>query len=179
MFPKLFSDIIFYPMELMEKNMQLRENDLKKGNIRFTGDDIALAATMLNKISTTMDIIYYLMGRGEERAFVIMLMSAKNVDLDELLRHEKRNTDILFEIDKEKSVYTIICQDTKVDGGYHFAERIIKNIISQEGKDIYCSEVEVRSTHYSVKKVIFKLIETFIKSKIENKTNEIVYKSLN
>jgi len=158
--------------------MQLRENDLKKGNIRFTGDDIALAATMLDKISTTMDIIYYLMGRGEERAFVIMLMSAKNVDLDELLRHEKRNTDILFEIDKEKSVYTIICQDTKVDGGYRFAERIMRKVIEKNATDIYLTELEVRTTRYDVKYIIFKVLETFLKIQLDGKEKEIVYNSL-
>jgi hypothetical protein len=165
-------------MELMEKNMQLRENDFKKGNIRFTGDDIALAATMLDKISTTMDIIYYLMGRGEERAFVIMLMSAKNVDLDELLRHEKRNTDILFEIDKEKSIYTIICQDTKVDGGYRFAERIMRKVIEKNATDIYLTELEVRTTRYDVKYIIFKVLETFLKIQLDGKEKEIVYNSL-
>ena len=46
----------------------------------------------------------------------------------------------------------MLCQDTKVDGGYHFAERIIKHIISKEGTDIYCAEVEVRSTRLSSKK---------------------------
>jgi len=158
--------------------MQLRENDLKKENIRFTGDDIALAATMLDQISTTMDIIYYLMGRGEERAFVIMLMSAKNVDLDELLKNEKRNTDILFEIDKKKSIYTIICQDTKVDGGYRFAERIMRKVIEKNATDIYLTELEVRTTRYDIKYIIFKLLETFLKTKIDKKEKEIVYNSL-
>jgi len=158
--------------------MKLRENELKKENIRFSGDDISIAATMLDKISTTMDIIYYLMGRGEERAFVIMLLSAKNIDLDKLLRHEKRNTDILFEIDKEKSIYTIICQDTKVDGGYRFAKRIMKKVIEQEASEIYLTELEVRTTRYDVKYIIFKLLETFLKTKVDKKDKEIVYNSL-
>ena len=158
--------------------MQLRENELSKNHIRFTGNDISLAAKMLDKIATTMDIIYYLMGRGEERAFVIMLLSAKCVNLDELLAQEKRNTDILFEIDKEQSIYTIICQDTKVDGGYRFAERIMRKMIQQNAKEIYLTELEVRTTRYDIKYIIFKLIEIFIKIKQENREREIVYTSL-
>ncbi len=61
----------------------------------------------------------------------------------------------------------MLCQDTKVDGGYHFAERIIRNIQLDNGRDIYCTELEIRITHYSPKKVILKFIETYIKSKHE------------
>ena len=159
--------------------MSTRENEVRKQSLRFKADEIVLAVNMIEKLEKTIDVVYYLMEHEEVESFVLLLMTAENVDMNKLLEYEKRDTDILFEIDKEESTYVMLCQDTKVDGGYHFAERIIKHIVSQEGRDIYCTEVEVRSTHYSVKKVIFKLIETFIKSKIENKTNEIVYKSLN
>jgi hypothetical protein len=158
--------------------MRLRANEAKKGDIRFTGDDISLAATMLDKISTTMEIIYYLMDRGEERSFVAILLSAQNIDLDKLIQEEKRNTDILFEVDKESSIYTIICQDTRVDGGYRFAERIMKRMLSEDAKDIYITQLEVRTTRYDIKYIIFKLLEIFIKMKIDGKEKEIVYNSL-
>ena len=92
---------------------------------------------------------------------------------------EKRETDILFEIDKEESLYVMLCQDTKVDGGYRFAERVIRNIQLDEGKDIFCTELEVRATHYSAKHVILKLLETFVKSRLMDKSNEIIFRSLN
>ena len=82
------------------------------------------------------------------RSFVLMLMTAKDIDLQALLTEEKRDTDILFEIDKEESLYVMLCQDTKVDGGYRFAERIIRNILLDNGNDIYCTELEIRATHY-------------------------------
>jgi len=158
--------------------MKLRENEKKLGQIRFTGDNISLAAKMLDKISTTMDIIYYLMTRGEERAFVIMLLSVKCEKTAQMLANEKRDTDILFEVDACKGIYTIICQDTKVDGGYRFAERIMKNLKDNDAKDIYLTELEVRTTKHDVKYVIFKLIEMHIKSKISKKEQEIVFNSL-
>ena len=73
----------------------------------------------------------------------------------------------------------MLCQDTKVDGGYRFAERIIGNIVSKEGTDIYCAELEVRSTNYKLRGVILKLVEIFIKAQQEGKSGEIIYKSLN
>jgi len=159
--------------------MEVRANEMRRDHIRFDGNDISLAATMVDKLASTIDIMYYLMERGEERAFVIMLVSAENIDVETLLEKEKRNTDILFEIDKEASLYAIICQDTKIDGGYHFAERVVRNMLLHKSEDIYCAELEVRTTAHNIKYVVFKLIETYIKAKQNKKEGEIIFKSLN
>ncbi len=158
--------------------MEIRVNELQRDHIRFNGDDIELAAKMLDKITTTVDIMYYLMEHGEERAFVVMLISAENIDVKTLLEKEKRNTDILFEIDAEASLYAVICQDTKIDGGYHFAERVVRNMLLHNSEDIYCTELEVRSTAHNIKYVVFKLIEIYIKAKQDEKEGEIVFKTL-
>ena len=119
------------------------------------------------------------MNKRDEESFVLILISAKNTDMGTLLENEKRDTDILFEIDKEEAVYLMLCQDTKVDGGYRFAERIIRNIVLDNGSDIYCSELEVRSTTHIIKDVVLKLVESYIKTKQENKSGEIAFRSLN
>jgi hypothetical protein len=159
--------------------MAERENQIRRQNLRFTGDDIVLTVALMEKLKNAIDIVYYLMDHKDEDTFVLMLMNAKNVELGKLLEDEKRDSDILFEIDKEKSIYAILCQDTKVDGGYRFGERIIRNIVAQEGTDIYCAELEVRSTNYKLRDVMLKLVETFIKIQKEGKSGEIIYKSLN
>jgi len=158
--------------------MKTRENEIRRDNIRFDGNDIALAASMIDKMKTTIDILYYLMDRGEERSFVVMLVSANNIALKELLEKEKRNTDILFEIDKEKSLYAIVCQDTKVDGGYRFAQRVVRNLTLEKAEEIYCIEVEVRITTYDIKYIIFKLIESYIKTKQNKKTGDIIFSTI-
>ncbi len=158
--------------------MEVRVNEIRREHIRFDGDDISIAATMVDKLSTTIDLMYYLMERGEERAFVIMLVSAENIDVETLLLKEKRNTDILFEVDKESSLYAIICQDTKIDGGYHFAERVVRNMLLHKSENVFCTELEVRTTVHKIQHVIFKLMETFIRSKEDNKEGEIVFRTL-
>ncbi len=158
--------------------MGARENENRSEGLRFNGKEIQLAVKMLDKLETMIDVIYYLMENENQQAFVLMLLTAKDVDLSTLLNKEKRATDILLEIDKEESLYVMLCQDTKVDGGYRFAERLIRNIELDMGTDIYCTEVEVRATHYTPKQVILKLLETFAKSKLSNKSNEIVFRSL-
>jgi len=159
--------------------METRENENRTTSLKFNGKEIQLAVKLLDKLQTTIDIVYYLMEQEKEQAFVLMLLTAQDIDLNRLLDQEKRETDILFEIDKEEAIYVMLCQDTKVDGGYHFAERVMRNIQLDGGKDIYCTELEVRATHYSAKHVVLKLLETFVKSKQLNKSNEIVFRSLN
>jgi len=159
--------------------MKLRENEERRSNVKFNGNDIAIAAKMLDTLTNTIDIIYYLMDRGDERSFVVMLVSAENIDVKALLDQEKRDTDILFEIDEADSLYAVICQDTKIDGGYHFAERLLRHMQSDEAEDIYCTELEVRSTTHHIKYVIFKVLETFIQSKGEGRSGEVIFKSLN
>ena len=171
--------------------MKHRENQSRPHSIRFNGNELTLAVNIVTAVEPTIDIIYYLMNNGGEEAFVLMLISAENVEMSTLLEKEKRDTDILFEIDKDESIYLMLCQDTKVDGGYRFAERIIRNIVldngsdiyctivSKEGNDIYFTELEVRTTKYIVKDVILKLVESYIKTKQENKSGEIAFRSLN
>jgi hypothetical protein len=156
-----------------------RENETRRHSLRFTGNDIVLAATLMEKVKNAVDIVYYLMDQQDEETFVLMLMKAENIDLNTLLEKEKREPDILFEIDKENSVYAILCQDTKIDGGYRFAERLINKITDNGGSDVYVAELEVRSTSYQLRNIILKLVETFIKAQREGRSGEIIYKSLN
>jgi hypothetical protein len=155
-----------------------RENENRSNNLSFTGKEIELAANMLKTLEPTIDIMYYLMDLEREQTFVLMLLTARDIDLNTLLNKEKRETDILYEIDKEESIYVMLCQDTKVDGGYRFAERVIRHIQLDKGTDVYCTELEVRVRHYSPKQVVLKLLETFVKSKQMNKSNEIIFRSL-
>ena len=159
--------------------MQQRENETRSNSLKFNGHELELVVKTLDKLQTTIDVIYYLMEHENEQSFVLMLVTANDVDLNTLLDKQKRDTDILFEINKEEPLYMMLCQDTKVDGGYHFAERVINNIQSENGNDVYCTVVEVKSTHYSPKQVILKLLETFIKSKQLEKSGEIIFRSLN
>ena len=159
--------------------MEVRENEAKRTNIRFDGNDITLAAKMLDVLTNTIDIIYYLMDRGDERSFVVMLVSAENIDVQALLEEQKRDTDMLFEIDEEASLYAVICQDTKIDGGYHFAERVLRHMKSGDATEVYCTELEVRTTTHNIKYVIFKVLETFIQSKVNGRSGEVIFKSIN
>ena len=159
--------------------MVTRENEKMGNHIRFDGNDIVLAEKMLDKLSTTLEIVYYLMNRGEGRSFVLLMITADEVDVGNILKMQKRNTDILFKIDKEQSIYVMICQDTKIDGGYHFGERVMEYINKNELVKPYCIELEVRTTKHDIKYIIFKTIEELIRAKQEKRSGEIIFKTLN
>lgn len=159
--------------------MIVRENETVKSNIRFKKHDIALASSMIDKMSTTIDLLYYLISRGEERSFVIMLISADEVNLKTLICSQKRDTDILFDIEQNESLYALICQDTKVDGAYMFAQRLVKNLKKEGATNIYCAELEVKSAKNDIKYIIFRAIESYVDAVQNKKDSEIVFKTIN
>jgi len=158
--------------------MENRNAYARKNDLRYTAKDITLVVNMVKELEKSIDMMFYFMNKSSENVFVLMLISANNIELKKLLEKEKRDTDILFEVDKDESIYAMICQETKVDGGYRFAERIIHNINLYKGENIYCSELEVRTTKYSSQDIIFRVVDTFIKARQEEKSGEIIFKSI-
>lgn len=159
--------------------MSLNNDENRKKISKFNSDEIVLALKIVKDLEQVVELMYHMMEHEGSDAFVLMLITAKDIELKLLLDNQKRKTDMLFEIDKDKALYAMLCQDTQVDGGYHFGERLIKSITSIKGNTIYCSALEVRSTKMTPKSVFFKLIEMLIKSKQEKKIDEVVYKSIN
>ena len=138
----------------------------------------------MDQLEKPIELMYYLMKYENEKSFVLMLLSSEGGDVAKLLQEVKRNTDLLFPLDYSKSVkqssklFALICQDTKVDGGYRFAERVLRTLEANNVKDIYLSEIEVNSTKYDKREVIFKAIESYISTKKCGNSEKIVYRSL-
>ena len=150
----------------------------RRPTLRFNESEIKLALAVIHKMEKPIELMYYLMEREREKPFVILLISAEDIDLEALLAKEKRDTDLLFEIEKKQNLYALICQETKVDGAYRFAERLLRTLILNDAHSIYCTEMEIRSTTYDIKEVIFKSIESYIAAKKENRESEIIFRSL-
>ena len=157
---------------MSEREMSRREK------LRFNENDIKIAVSMIEQMGTTLDVMYYLLDHHSENAFVIVLISAEDVNVHELLHKGKRDTDLLFCLDEENGLHALICQETKVDGAYAFAERVTKNLIAEKGRAVYCTELEVKTTKYPVKDIIFKVLESYLRAKDEEKDGEIVFKTI-
>lgn len=156
-----------------------RENEDKVRSLRFNKEEIQLTVKLAEKLKPTLDIIYYLLDHNYIDAFVLILMQTNHNDIQSFMDKEKRDTDILFTIDEEEFIYLILCEDTQIYGGYHFADRIISSLKEVVDKDkIYCTELEVRTTHYEYREIILRLAETFIKSRQEKKSGEIIFNTV-
>ncbi|MCD6654789.1 MAG: hypothetical protein LT067_08535 [Sulfurovum sp.] len=151
---------------------------MAREGLHFNEKQIKIASKMIDKLETTLDILYYFLEHKKDQTFVIVLISAKDIDLCDLLKKEKRDTDMLFKIHKEDDLYAVICQKTKVEGGYRFAERLLRKILLSNGHSVYSVALEIRTTKYSIKEAILRLIDTYFQAKAENKEGEIVFRSL-
>jgi hypothetical protein len=158
--------------------MSEKVKQTRRPSLRFNESEIKLALSIMEKMEKPIELMYYLMERENEKPFVIILISAQDIELDSLLRTEKRDTDLLFKIEEDKNLFALICQETRVDGGYRFAERLLRSVVLNNGHSVYCTEMEIRSTKYAIKEVIFKSIECYITAKKEKKEGEITFKSL-
>jgi hypothetical protein len=150
----------------------------RRPSLRFNELEIKLILSVMENMEKPLELMYYFLEKDPKKTFVMMLVSAQDVNTEVLLDKEKRDTDLLFSVDEEKNLFALICQETKVDGGYRFAERILKTLISQEAKDIYLIEVEVRNTRYEVKDLIMKSVEKYLIAKKEKRENQIHFHTL-
>jgi hypothetical protein len=147
-------------------------------NLSFPEDEVKLVRTMMDKMGTTLEFFYYLTNNKRESATMMILLSADDVKLEHLLPKWKRNTDVLFELDKERNVYVIICQSTDKEGGKQFAEILIANIRLHSANDIYCVVSEFKTASSSAQEVIFKMVEKYIKIKDAGKANRVFFTEL-
>ncbi len=153
----------------MEK--QERRRGIK--NLCFDETSIDLALTIVDKVEKPLELLFYLMRRENQRALVLMLISASDIDMDTFLQEKKRDTDILYKVDEARNIYAMICQDTRVDEGYHFAQRLHRSLEEVQASEVYVSEVEISSTNYEAKEVIFRLIELYFRAVNSGQTGEI------
>ena len=153
----------------MEK--QERRRGIK--NLCFDETSIDLALTIVDKVEKPLELLFYLMRRENQRALVLMLISASDIDMDTFLQEKKRDTDILYKVDEARNIYAMICQDTRVDEGYHFAQRLHRSLEEVQASEVYVSEVEISSTNYEAKEVIFRLIELYFRAVNSGQKGEI------
>jgi len=147
--------------------------------ISFPEEEVKLVKTMLDEMGTTLEFFYYLMNNKKESSTMMILLSADDVHLEHLLPKWKRNTDVLFELDKKRNVYVMLCQSTDTVGIKQFAEILIANIRLHSAGDIYCVVSESKTMSSSSQEVIFKMVERYIRIKDSGKANKVFFTDVN
>ena len=146
-----------------------------RSEVSFHEDEVKLAKTMMDKLRTTVEFLYYLMEHRGKLSFTMIMISADELKLEHLLQKWKRQTDVLIEIDEINNVYVIICQSTDKKGGEKFGEILISNISMHGASTTYCVEAELKNTVHSVQEVVFNMVERYIEIKQEKKSNKVFF----
>ncbi len=140
----------------------------QRGHIAFTEQELLLGLKMMEKLEKVTDMMLYFLDK-EQIKFTYILMCSDDENFESFVRKEKRDTDLLIPIDIEQSLYVVVCQETNIKGGYHFAERIIRLLnIEEHSECSYCNATTVSSARHSTKAIIFYLLDAYLKlSKME------------
>jgi len=146
-----------------------------KNDLSFHEDEIKLAKIIMDQARTTLEFLYFLMDHRGKLSFTMILLSADDLALESLLQEEKRQTDILLEVDKENNLYMLLCQSTDLEGGEQFAEILMSSIRMHGGNSSYCVETELKTTSYTIQEVIFTMVEKYIEIKRENEFNKVFF----
>jgi hypothetical protein len=154
------------------------EHRARMNKLRLDETDIKLISKLLDTLKTPIEVIYYMLEHANLDSFVIVLLSAKNVDINEVIMKNKRETDIDFCIDKVSKLHAVLCQETKIDEGYVFGERITKQIAQNGGENVYCTELEVKTTRYPAKELIFRVYDAYQQAQDEDMDGEVVVKTI-
>ncbi len=149
-----------------------------KNDLSFPEDEIKLAQKLMDKLRSTMEFLYYLMDRKEELSFTMILFSSDDLRLENLIEKWKRQTDILYEIDKENNIYVLLCQSTDSEGAEEFAEILMSNVRMHGGITSYCVETEIKTTVYTIQEVIFTMVEKYIDIRQEKAFNKVFFTRL-
>ncbi|QOR62664.1 hypothetical protein ACM66Z_04135 [Sulfurovum sp. ST-21] len=146
--------------------------------IIFEAKEFCIYAAVFDAMYAVVETMLYKMKKNEQKPFLVILVSAQADNLEHILLEQKRPSDILVKIDMLDDHYALICQDTKVDGGFHFSERLMRYLKTSFANDIYFAVMDIRSAHYTSKEIIFEMLELFCNAKAQEKSGEVVLRSL-
>jgi len=130
----------------------------------YTEENIELGMEIYNKIKDKVDFMLHIQ-KMRPFKFSLILIETNKENFDEYLNKMKRETDIKVNINEDKGLYMIICQETDVYGGHQFLERLFKNLKNNEDICSCASILAIDKTpasHMTTQDIIFRLLDNFI-----------------
>jgi len=147
----------------------------RKKESKYTADEIGVGMKILSVLELSLKFLYQIFDEYNQQPFAIILLSAKDIDLGELIARQKRQSDILYEIDREQNLYLVICQDSKVNDVYFLINRISQAILANNGTDFVPTIIETRSTQHTPQKVALMLLDTYLSIKKDASSHENIF----
>ncbi len=131
-----------------------------RGRSGYDEQELLLGMDMMDKLERITEMMLYFLDK-QKLKFTYMLMRSDYENFDTFLKKQKRNTDVLIPL-LEKGLFVIVCQETDIEGGYKFSDRLIRLLDTEEGAEcLSCNVMTVSTTHYNAQHIIFKLLDSY------------------
>ncbi len=140
---------------------------------------VLLSAAMLQSLRSLVEATMRLYKRKSEPTyFSLIAVYAATEDLEALLAKEKRTSDILVAIDGMRNHYALLCLDTKVQGGFHFAQRLMHRLKTTFAEEAYIVAADVRNMENDTGDIVTALADTLWEARTTRKNGEVILRSL-
>lgn len=154
----------------------------KRKKIDYSESDILLGVDIIDKLKKVTDVLLYIKEHKNLKFSYILFHSTKK-DFFSYIQKQKRDTDLAFHLSEEEYLYCLVCQETDIQGGYRFAERLMKsfNIDVDNSLDFYANVLFVDSNKYDSMGVLFELIDSYSEAKRQDpkwRKGQITYKTI-
>jgi len=157
--------------------MQERKSELKSKI--YDERVLKIGIAIHDKIEDPLQILVRLLRKRRLHSFSAILIKSDSGSFGEFMNRHKRRSDLLYTINSKAGLYVLLCQETQVDGGYYFMQRLIKVIKERGGNDTMSASVTaIESIRYEVKDVIFIVLDSFIKLFSSEKENDVLFRTL-
>ena len=141
-------------------------------------DGIAFDRKVYASMFTLLQAALGALRRNDTGAFSVIFATAEGFDMQALFAQEKRYSDILVKIDEVEDTYALVCLETPVEGGFQFAQRLLRHMKTGFAERVYMAVVDVRSATYSAEEVISKMLEIYYDAKAKRREGEAVLFSM-
>ncbi len=158
----------------------MMSNQDNRGGIGYNEQQLLQGIDMMDKLERITEMMLYFLDKHRIK-FTYMLMRSDYENFATFLTKQKRDTDLLIPL-AEKGLFAIICQETDIEGGYKFADRLIRLLSMEESAEcLSCNVMTVSTTHYDTQHVILRLMDSYHMLSLEDvdeRCGEIKFQTL-
>ena len=148
------------------------------GKTVYDEEVFKMAIKLYESCEIPLEILYHLMKSKKLQSFSAIIVQSKYPDFGSFLERNKRKTDFLFRIDERQNAFAMLCQETRVDGGFYFIKRLNEVLESETGKgDIVAAIVAMESTNYTIHDLMFFMLDTYLKV-LDDEEKNVIYRTI-
>ncbi|GEM_PF-4540500 len=138
---------------------------------------LKMSIALHSKLKNPSKLLFRMLQKYRIKSLTMVLLESSSSNLEEFIESNKRKTDLLISLTNNGKMCLVVCQDTKVDGGYYFYKRLsTKWRDNQNETKLRATILAIESTSYELWDLIFTLIDQYRQMKLEKKL--ISYKTI-